>query len=130
MAVVNSTLPTPVVRRGARAVSVAASTTLLVTGVVVAGPASASVPEGWSDPAPVDALEALGLLVGIPLLLFVLIALAVYAPALARGEKVTPGEREPDREWIGGPREGIEAADRVAAAQLEGKDTGGASGRW
>ena len=70
----------------------------------------------------------LALLVGGPLLLFLLISLAVYLPALARGEKVTPGE--PESEWFGGPRQGVQAADRVDAEALEGKGTGGASGRW
>ena len=44
--------------------------------MLVAAPARADVPEGWSDPEPVDTLHALLVLVGIPLLLFVLIALA------------------------------------------------------
>lgn len=95
----------------------------------------AAVPEGWSDPAPVDTLEALALLAGGPLLLFALVTLAVYLPALARGERVRPGEERTESVWFGGPRQGIEAADRVAAErledrQLEGRDTGGAHGQW
>ena len=61
-------------------------------------------------------------------MLFVLISLAVYLSASACGEKVTPGE--PESEWFGGPRCGVEAMDRVDPRALEGKGTGGASGRW
>ena len=94
---------------------------------LLASPADAQ-PEGWSNPEAVDPTYALALLAGVPILLFALITLAVYAPALARGEKVTPGE--PENEWFGGPRQGVEAADKVEAKELEGKGTGGASGRW
>ena len=48
-----------------------------------------AVPEGWSDPEDVDTLFALGLLVGVPSLLFVLIALLVYLPGMAR-EAIAP----------------------------------------
>ena len=63
----------------------------------------------------------------MPLLLFVLIALAIYVPALVRGERITPGATSPENEWLGGPRR--------SAAELAGPDTdhseaGGASGRW
>ncbi|MCW2842703.1 MAG: hypothetical protein JWN22_619 [Nocardioides sp.] len=95
--------------------------------VAVAGPASADVPEGWSNPDDVSALHAILLLGGIPLLLFLLIVLAVYVPALIRGERVAPGSPAMDDQWFGGPRQGT--------AELAGPDTdeseaGGASGRW
>ena len=93
----------------------------------VAAPASADVPEGWSNPDPVSALHALLLLGGVPLLLFVLIATAVYLPALIRGERVNPNGVAADNQWFGGPRQGT--------AELAGPDSdeskaGGASGRW
>ena len=68
-------------------------TTAAGLSLLVAGPASAEVPEGWSDPQPVPVLEALLILAGIPLLLIVLISAAVYVPALVRGERVAPGAR-------------------------------------
>ncbi len=74
--------------------------------VLVAAPARAEVPEGWSDPEPVDTLHALLVFVGIPLLLFVLIAIAVYVPALVRGERVAPGAPAIESQWFGGPRSG------------------------
>ncbi|MFC4786909.1 hypothetical protein ACT8ZV_20715 [Nocardioides sp. MAHUQ-72] len=103
------------------------ATAVAVTGLVTAGPAGADVPEGWSNPDDVSALHALLILGGIPVLLFVLITLAVYVPALVRGERVTPGAPAVEEQWFGGPRKGT--------AELAGPDTeeskaGGASGRW
>ena len=92
--------------------------------LLVAGPASAEIPEGWSDPDEVGFLQLLLVIGVIPLALAVLIALAVYLPAMARGENVKPGAETAD-EWFGGPRSG--------AAQLEARDaggTGGGSGSW
>src|SRR5688572_25637173 len=51
------------------------SVVLLVGGLVaIAAPAGADVPEGWSDQDPYDvnAVEAVLIFVGIPLLMFVL----------------------------------------------------------
>ncbi len=104
------------------AVLIAAATIPLV----MASPAGAEVPENWSDPDPVSGMHALLVLGGIPLLLFVVILMAVYLPAMIRGERVAPGAAVPDNQWFGGPRSGT--------AQLgSGSDddrTGGASGRW
>jgi hypothetical protein len=97
--------------------------------VLVAAPARAEVPEGWSDPEPVDKLHALLVLVGIPLLLFLLIAIAVYVPALIRGERVTPGAPAIESQWFGGPRRGTHELESRAAS-ADASDTGGASGRW
>lgn len=93
----------------------------------LAGPAQADVPEGWAPHTQVNALHALLILGGIPLLLFVLIVAAVYVPALIRGERVAPGAPPVEDQWFGGPRQGT--------AELAGPDTdeskaGGASGRW
>lgn len=100
---------------------------------LVAAPAHADVPEGWGGQTTTNNLgflEALGLFLGAPLLLFVLIAVAVYLPAMIRGEKLLPdhtGQQLPEGQWIGGPRQGV--------AELPGPDgadsrAGGASGRW
>jgi len=92
--------------------------------LLAASPAVAEVPEGWSDPDDVGILQLLLVIGGIPLALAVLIGLAVYLPALTRGENVRPGGVVAD-EWFGGPRSG--------AAELEARDadrTGGGSGSW
>jgi hypothetical protein len=126
---VNTTPHQTLARHALRAVTAVTSLGVLGSVVLVTAPAHATgTPEGWSDPESVDGLYALALLVGAPLALFLLITLAVYLPALARGERVAPGE--PENEWFGGPRQGVQAADKVDPQALEGKGTGGASGRW
>jgi hypothetical protein len=107
-------------------------TTAVGLSLLVAGPAGAEVPEGWSDPPPVPVLEALLILAGIPLLLIVLITAAVYVPAMVRGERVSPNAPEVEDQWFGGPRGG---ARELESAGDRGRDaapgeTGGAGGRW
>jgi len=100
--------------------------------LLVAGPAGAEVPEGWSEPPPVPVLEALLILGGIPLLLIVLITAAVYLPAMVRGERVSPNAPEIEDQWFGGPRGGareLESAGDRGSGAAPG-ETGGAGGRW
>ena len=85
------------------------------------------VPVGWSDPAEVNVVRALLLLGGIPLLLFIGIAVAVYIPPLVRGERIAPGSPPVENQWLGGPRAGV---PELTAPQTEDAGTGGASGRW
>ena len=92
-----------------------------------AGPAHADVPEGWAEVTSIDGRSALMLLVGAPLLLFVLIALAVYLPAMVRGEKLLPDYSTGDAQWIGGPRQGVA---ELPAPDSDDSRAGGASGRW
>lgn len=119
----------PVVRRAARALALAPAV-LLVTG---ATPALASPPEQWGEAPSMDPMQALLVLVLIPAGLFALIALLTYLPSMAKGESsYRPGlawRHEP--EWFGGPRDGLEKADKTDPAAVEGADSrGGASGRW
>lgn len=111
-----------IARRGAVLASVAGA---VVLGL--AGPASADVPEGWSDPAPVSPLHALLLLGGVPLLLFVVIALLVLVPGLMKGERLTPGAASHEDQWFGGPRSGTA---ELAAPDNDESQAGGASARW
>lgn len=96
-----------------------------------AGSASADTPEprpgGWEPKPDVDVVQAFLVLGGIPLLAFIVITLLFVAPALARGEDLSPDALEPENQWLGGPRK--------AAGQLAGPDTadskaGGAGGSW
>jgi hypothetical protein len=105
------------------------SLVLAVGGLVVAaaGPAGADVPEGWSDPEAVSPLHAVLVLVGIPLLLFVLITIAVVVPGLVRGERFTPGGQATEDQWFGGPRKGTA---ELPAPDTEESKAGGASARW
>jgi hypothetical protein len=93
-------------------------------------PAHAEVPEGWggqTEQASLDVLHSLGIFVGAPLLLFALIALAVYLPAMVRGEKLLPDHSAGEAQWIGGPRQGVA---ELPAPDGDDSRAGGASGRW
>lgn len=100
--------------------------------LLVAGPASAKVPEGWSDPEQVPVLGVLLVLVGLPLLLIALITAAVYLPAIARGERVAPGAPPVHDQWFGGPRGGAREIESGSGSgdQAGELETGGAGGRW
>jgi hypothetical protein len=105
--------------------------------LIVAGPAGAEVPEGWSDPDPVSLLSVLVVIVAIPLGIGLLITLGVYGPALARGEHVAPGSDTPDQ-WFGGPRQSAELEAGSSSSSSSDADspttttttTGGGSGTW
>lgn len=105
------------------------SLVLVVAGLVLAAPAAANaeVPEGWSDPDPVDPWHAVLVLVGIPLLLFVVITLLVVVPGLVKGERFTPGGQATADQWFGGPRAGTA---ELPAPDDQESNAGGASGRW
>jgi len=95
--------------------------------VAAGGPAGADVPEGWSNPSDVDPVEAVLLLVGVPLLLFLVITALVVIPGVIKGERFTPGGQATQDQWFGGPSKGT--AELPAPDNDESK-AGGASGRW
>ena len=120
-----SSSPRPTTRRPhARRAAVLAVAPVLA---LLAAPAHADVPEGWARVSDVDDLQALAILVGGPLLLFVLIAVAVYLPAMIRGERLLPDHSGGEPQWIGGPRQGVA---ELPAADGEDSRAGGASGSW
>ncbi len=96
---------------------------------MLASSASAEPSEGWPEADPIDKLDALLLLGGIPLLLLVAITVAVYVPALMRGERIAPGAPSVENQWLGGPRK---SAGELAAPDTDSttSEAGGASGRW
>lgn len=114
-----------------RAALVVGSATLLLLSY--AGPASADIPDGWSDPRPVPVLHDLLLFIGIPALITLGILAAVYLPGVVRGESVAPAGAKTDDQWFGGRRETAEvessSASRDERAESS-RDTGGASGTW
>lgn len=118
---------TRAVRRAARLATTTAILGIAFSGVVLASPAQANVPEGWSNPADVDPLHAIALLVGAPLGLIVLIGLFVFLPAMSRREKGSVHGSGRDAEWFGGPRK---STDELAAPDTEESQAGGASGKW
>ena len=114
------------VRRTGRASALAAGAVL----ALLTAPVHADVPEGWggqTEHAQPDALQALALYVGAPALMFLLIAVAVYLPAMVRGEKLLPDHSGGEPQWIGGPRQGV--AELPAPDGVDSR-AGGASGRW
>ena len=88
------------------------------------------VPVGWSDPEDVDMVQAVLLLGGVPLLLFVGITLAVYVPSLVRGEPIAPGAPAVENQWLGGPRHRRGELTGPGTGAETADDSGGASGRW
>ncbi|HEY0891120.1 MAG TPA: hypothetical protein VGE38_16070 [Nocardioides sp.] len=104
-----------------RAAVVAASASALVA---VAGPVSANVPEGWSDPDPMSAGHLLLLIAGLPILLAVVITVLTVLPGLLKGEGLTGGQ---PTEWIGGPRQGTH---ELAGPDDESSEAGGVSARF
>lgn len=99
---------------------------VLASAVLAAPGAFADVPKGFSDPDDVSVVQFLIVLVALPLALALLITLAVYIPALVRGEKVAPNASPVDDQWFGGPRSGTGELEQPS----EKSGTGGASGRW
>lgn len=125
-----STANPRLVRRATRAAASVAGAGIVLSSVVLASPGHAEVPEGWSDPAPVDTMEAFLVIAGIPLALGLVLTLMTLLPAIARGETLGPmaaPAEEPERHWIGGPERG---ATELAAPDTEESKAGGASGRW
>ncbi|MDF1606389.1 hypothetical protein [Nocardioides sp. YIM 152315] len=105
------------------------SVVLLAGALVLAagGPAGADVPENWAPETEVDPTEALLLLVGVPLLIFLVITALVVIPGIVKGERFTPGGHATQDQWFGGPRSGTA---QLPAPDSEESKAGGASGRW
>lgn len=117
-------------RRILRLTVTAAVLGLLAGVTLLATPASADVPDGWSDPDPVNNFHAL-LVVGlIPAGIALLIAFLVYVPAFVKGERITPGAVGAEDEWFGGPRQGTAELAAPAGHDAADSEVGGASGRW
>jgi hypothetical protein len=107
------------------------SATILV--LAYAGPASADIPVGWSDPPPVPVLRNLLVFFGIPMLITLVIFCFIYLPGVVRGESVAPAGAHTDDQWFGGRRDTAELESASASANREGEapgDTGGAGGTW
>ncbi len=117
---------------GMLARSWAVVTVALALPLTYAAAASADVPEGWDTPDDVSFTHTLLVLVLIPLACIVVLALAVYVPAIVRGESVTPAGARAEDQWFGGRRDPHESAQQaLEAGKTESVDeTGGASGSW
>lgn len=85
-----------------RLAAIALGLIALFAGLI--GPASADVPVGWSDPAPVSGLDMLWILLGAPVLCYVVVALLAYLPGLVKSEKFPARSVERDDTWFRDPR--------------------------
>jgi hypothetical protein len=112
-----------------RAALVVGCATILL--LAYAGPASADIPDGWSDPPSVPVLHDLLLFVGIPALITLGILAFVYLPGVVRGESVAPAGARTDDQWFGGRRDTAELESASASRnEADADDTGGAGGTW
>ena len=88
-----------------------------------------ATPDDGEEPGEgLSALQTIGIFIGIPLALFLVIAILVSAPGAARGPRYRPGVgwwAAPV--WFNGPADAESAVRDTAAATTEG---GGASARW
>jgi hypothetical protein len=128
-------IPSPQALR--RAALVVGSATILL--LAYAGPASADIPDGWSNPPSVNVIHFLLVFVGIPALITLGIMAFVYLPGVVRGESVAPAGVRADDQWFGGRRDAaeLESASRTRHDQPTSDqddhdlgDAGGAGGSW
>jgi hypothetical protein len=118
-----------VTARTALRTAVATATTALVLLSATAAQA-APADDGEVPAAKMSTLEALLIYVGIPAALFLVIALLVMAPSMARGPRYRPGLgwwAAPV--WFNGPDNPDEAV-QAGADTTTTTENGGASARW
>jgi len=117
-------------RTALRAAVLTATTALLSlpASPVLAATGLANRDDGDDPGSGLTALQTIGIFIGIPLALFLIIALLVAAPGAARGPRYRPGVgwwAAPV--WFNGPADAESAVRDTTAATTEG---GGASARW
>ncbi len=118
---------TTAVRRVTRALALVP--VLLVVGALPAGAA----PSDWPEAPSVSVLEFLLVLLIIPTGLALVIALLAALPSMRGGDATyQPGLAwRHEAEWFGGPRDGLEKADKTDREAIEASgERGGASGHW
>jgi hypothetical protein len=120
------------VRTAVRTGVLTATVALLVLPATPAAAAAtllATARDDGDDPGPgLSVMQTLGIFVGIPVLLFVVIAVLVSAPSAARGPRYRPGLgwwAAPV--WFNGPDDAERAVRDAAGSTGQG---GGASARW
>lgn len=119
------------VRTAVRAGLLTATTALLVLPATPAAAAATllATRDDGDEPGPgLTVIQTLGIFVGIPVLMFVVIAVLVSAPSAARGPRYRPGLgwwAAPV--WFNGPDDAERAVRQSAGSAHQG---GGASARW
>lgn len=132
---VDVSLVTARIRRAGRAVRRGMLRRATVLGAVLGGvlvllpasPALARIQDDGADPGQgLTALETFLIFVGIPVGAFLLIALLVMAPSIARGPRYRADRRWAAQPQVFGVREDLDASDADEPAE----EGGGASARW
>ncbi|HEX4976677.1 MAG TPA: hypothetical protein VFV40_02325 [Nocardioides sp.] len=118
---------TPAVRRVTRAL-------VLVPVILLSSalPATAA-PSDWPEAPSVSVLEFLLVILLIPAGIALVIALLAAIPSMrGGGSTYQPGLAwRHEAEWFGGPRDGLEKADKSDPEAIEAAgERGGASGHW
>lgn len=91
---------------------------------------------GWPPAPNPSALESLGLLIGVPALVFLIIAAITHLQFAALARRRRPEATDPV--WVGSPPDGVKGSDSRAAIETgtmgqprkQPGETGGASARW
>ncbi|MBM7789503.1 hypothetical protein [Tenggerimyces flavus] len=113
------------IRKALRWATVGAATaaTLAVPGI-----AAAETPSSWTENGPMPWVEVIGIYVGIPVGLFLLISVLVIAPSLVRGSGYRPGGSWYSEPLSFGPESKPVTAEAETAAAA--KRRGGAGASW
>ncbi len=101
---------------------------------------------GWPEVSPATPLEQLGLLVGAPLVVFVLVFAIAKGNAMMKASKHGPGPQASDPVWMGGRARSIMGGaedelpgsggdrrrelERSSSSATPEEGAGGASARW
>ncbi|MFM8529619.1 MAG: hypothetical protein ACKOD2_08095 [Ilumatobacteraceae bacterium] len=93
-----------------------------------------SVDPLWQAPPSYTPLEAIGLFVGIPLVVMLIVALAVYAPGWIRGRQGEESSAAGGPVWATSPAGSMSAPSGPGILTPSGPtdhtERGGASGQW
>ena len=116
-------------RRVRRSAAAAYALALPVLGLALAGPAAAAERSDGDSPGQgIGLLETIGIYVGVPLAIYLVIVLLTFAPSTTRGPRYRPGAGwDAYAAWLGGPQDGA-ASGQDAPGRATG--SGGASGSW
>lgn len=89
-------------------------------------------PDTWSSEPPMSMLETLGIFVGLPVGLFIVIAVLVAAPSWVRGSSYKPGlSWWAAPQWFGArPESASEQATPAGSADESEQSRGGVGARW
>ncbi|WP_231121726.1 aa3-type cytochrome oxidase subunit CtaJ [Motilibacter peucedani] len=113
-----------------RRLGAAYAAVLPLLALATASPAFAEThrSDGDDPGSGIGVLQTIGVYIGIPLAVYLVVALLTFAPSTTRGPRYRPGAGwDADATWLGGPT-GKHAAPDADTPRAQG--SGGASGSW